>query len=100
MCAQPHKFSRSPDGIPSVVLKCLSYELCTPVYIIFKMSLWKSADITPVYKKDASQACNYRLNSILPAMCRLFERILADNINYHMYQNHIITDAQYSFVKG
>ena len=30
----------------------------------------------------------------------MFERILADNINYHLYQNHLITGAQYSFVKG
>ena len=33
-------------------------------------------------------------------MCRLFERILVDNINYHLYQNHLITDVQYGFVKG
>ena len=64
-------------------------------------SLWKNADITPVYKKgDASQASNYRPISILPAMCRLFERILADDINYHLHYNRLITDAQYGFVKG
>ena len=109
MCKLPHKLSRSPDDKPSALLKCLSYKLCTPLYIIFIMSLdssichslWKSADITPVCKKeDASHACNYRPISIIPAMCRLFERILADNINYHLYQNHLITDAQYGFVKG
>ena len=27
MCMLPIKFSRSPDGIPSAVLKVLSYEL-------------------------------------------------------------------------
>ena len=59
MCKLPNKFTRSPDGIPSAVLRSLSYELCTPLYIIFKTSidsgecpsLWKYADITPVYKK-------------------------------------------------
>ena len=100
---------RSPDGIPSAVLKVLSYELCTPLYILFKMSIdsgtcplqWKNADITPIYKKgDASQVSNYRPISILPAMCRLFERILADDINVHLYHNRLITDAQYGFVKG
>ena len=39
MCMLPNKFSRSPDGMPSAVLKVLSYELCTPLYIIFKMSI-------------------------------------------------------------
>ena len=64
-----YKFTRSPDGMPSAVLRSLSYELCTPLYIMFKTSidsgecpsLWKYADITPVYKKvDASLASNYR----------------------------------------
>ena len=67
MCPLPNKFSRSPDGIPSVVLRSLSFELCTPLYYLFRQSLdtgtcpslWKSADITPVYKKgDASHASN------------------------------------------
>ena len=109
MCMLPNKHSRSPDGIPSAVLKVLSYELCTPLYILFKMSidsgtcplLWKKADITPIYKKgDASQVSNYRPISILPAMCCLFERILADDINFHLHHNRLITDAQYGFVKG
>ena len=87
----------------------LFHWLCTPLYIIFKASidsgecpsLWKYADITPVNKKgDASQASNYRPISILPAMCRLFERILPDGINYFLYQNRLISAAQYGFVKG
>ena len=42
----------------------------------------------PIYKKvDASQVSNYRPISILPAMCRLFERILADDINFHTITN-------------
>ena len=39
MCMLPNKYSRSPEGIPSAVLKVLSYELCTPLYILFKMSI-------------------------------------------------------------
>ena len=57
------------DGIPTAVLKILSYELCIPLHIIFKTSLdsttcptlWKYADITPIFKKgEPSQAHNYR----------------------------------------
>ena len=33
-------------------------------------------------------------------MCRLFERILSDGINYFLYENRLISDAQYGFVKG
>ena len=109
-CMLPNKYSRSPDGISSAVLKVLSYELCTPLYILLKMAIdngtcpleWKNADITPIlYKKgDASHVSNYRPLSILPAMCRLFERILVDDINFHLHHNRLITDAQYGFVKG
>ena len=60
MCKLPATFSRSPDGIPTAVLKILSYELCIPLHIIFKTSLdsitcptlWKYADITPIFKKE------------------------------------------------
>ena len=72
-----------------------------PFMVIDNFVQWKNADITPIYKKgDASQVSNYRPISILPAMCRLFERILADDINFHLYHNRLITDAQYGFVKG
>ena len=33
MCKLHNKFRRSPDGIPSAVLRSLSYEHCTPLYI-------------------------------------------------------------------
>ena len=59
MCKLPNKFSRSPDGIPSAVLRSLSFELCKPLYYLSRQSLdtgtcpsvWKSADITHVHKK-------------------------------------------------
>ena len=109
MCKLPAKFSRSPDGIPAAVLKILSCELCIALHIIFKMSLdsttcptaWKYADITPIFKKgDPSQAHNYRPISILPAMCKLFERILTEDMYDHLGRNHLITSAQYGFIKG
>ena len=109
LCKLPNKVSRSPDGSPAAVLTMLSYELCTPLCIIFKKSLdsgthpslWKLGDITPVFKKGvASVASNYRPMTILSAMCRLFERILADNISDHLNMHKLVTDAQYCFLKG
>ena len=94
---------------PEVIRKfmCKLPNKCTPLYYLFRQSLntcpslWKSPDITPVYKKgDASLASNARPISITPAICRLFERILADSINYHMHAHNLITDSQYGFVKG
>ena len=48
---------------------------------------------------DASQTSKYRPIRILPAMCRLFNRILADGINYFLFQNRLISAAQCGFVK-
>ena len=33
-------------------------------------------------------------------MRRIFERILADDINFHLHHNRPIIDAQYGLVKG
>ena len=33
-------------------------------------------------------------------MCRLFERVLADGINYFLYNNRFMLATQYGFVKG
>ena len=38
--------------------------------------------------------------SILPAMCILFERILTEDIYDQLSRNHLITSAQYGFIKG
>ena len=93
-CKRLSKCKRLPNGMYNIIFKIsLDSGICP--------SFWKSADITIVYKKgDALQVYSYSPITILPAMCCLFECILADNINYHLYQNHLITDAQYGFVKG
>ena len=39
-------------------------------------------------------------NPHIPAMCKLFERILTDDIYDHLSRNHLITSAQYGFIKG
>ena len=33
-------------------------------------------------------------------MCKLFERILTEDIYDHLGRNHLITSAQYGFIKG
>ena len=43
----------------------------------------------PIFKKgDPSQAHNNRSISMLPAMCKLFERILTGDIYDHLSRNH------------
>ena len=33
-------------------------------------------------------------------MCKLFERILTEDIYDHLSRNHLITSAQYGFIRG
>ena len=86
-------------------------ELCgvnitLPLSIIFKNiintgifpTLWKSANITPVHKKDSKQVLkNYRPISLLPLFAKIFERILFLKMYNHFTSNNLITKNQSGF---
>ncbi|CAB4009432.1 Hypothetical predicted protein, partial [Paramuricea clavata] len=66
-----------PDGIPSCLLKECSREMAPSVCALFNQSLnigripseWKSANMTPIHKKDLRElAENYRPISLLPIL--------------------------------
>jgi len=84
-------------------------EICYPLFIIFKKSLsetcipedWKSANITPIYKKGSrTLAENYRPVSLTSQTCKMFEAILRDALVEHLEKNALITDSQHGFRKG
>ena len=59
----------------------------------------KQADITPVHKKDdTNDNNNYRPVSILPSLCKAFEKCLYDQI--YAYTDSIFSKAQCGFIKG
>jgi len=79
------------------------------MYIIFKKSLsetcipddWKSANITPIYKKGSRNlAENYRPVSLTSQTCKMFESILRNALVEHLEKNALITDSQHGFRKG
>ena len=108
MCKLPNKFSRSPDCIPSAVLRSLSFELCKPLYYLVRqsldsgtcLSLWKSADITPVYKKGDASLPQITVPLAPPQLCVVCLNAFSPIAYYHMHAHNLITDAQYGFVKG
>ena len=64
--------------------------------------VWESVPTNKVSVAILSRS-NHRLTgliSILPAMCKLFGRILTEDVYDHLSRNYLITSAQYGFIKG
>jgi len=62
-------------------------------------SEWKSAVVTPLYKRSGSKddANNYRGISVLPPIGKIFEKILANQIKEYLDKNNLLFDGQYGF---
>ena len=78
------KAARADDLSPRILNK-LKEEICYPLTVIMQSSLesgvvpsdWKTANITPIFKKDSkSQVENYRPVSLTSQICKLFEMII------------------------
>ena len=59
---------------------------------------WRSASITPVFKKgDRFKASNYRPVSLTSLCCKIQEHIITSNILRHLDDNSILIDCQHGF---
>ena len=79
------KLSCGPDGYPIILLLSLANDLTEPLSLIFNSvmsvgkipSAWKTAIVTPFFKKGASSdLANYRPISQTSIFCKLMERII------------------------
>ena len=95
-----------PDNIPARVLKELALELTPMITHLFKQSLatselppeWKSAYITPVFKKDKEyNPSNYRPVSSTSILCKTFEHILVSQTIKHLETNQILRPNRFRF---
>ena len=102
---KPNKAS-GPDRISPRVLKELAVELSPHLTRIFQKSLetgtvpkqWKTALVTPVFKKgDRNQASNYRPVSLTAVCCKVCEHIVSKAIMEHLETNNLLTDCQHGF---
>ena len=96
-----------PDGIPACILKECSEQIMPSLCSLFNHSLrtgrfrseWKSADVTPVYKKDLLEpAENYRPISLLPIVSKVMERCVCNRLYSHVSQ--AITSLQHGFMRS
>ena len=97
-----------PDGIHLRVLKELAGVLAKPLSIIYQQSWltgevltdWKSASVTPTYKKGQKDDLgNYRPVSLTSVPGKVMEQIILNTIIQHM-QDQMIRPSQHGFMKG
>jgi len=93
-----------PDGISARLLKECSQEIALSLCGIFNKSLssgqipaeWKSADITPIHKKDSKEpAEKYRPILLHPIVSKVLERCVCNCLYDHV--NNLITPLQHGF---
>ena len=101
----PNK-ATGPDKFPNSILKNLSHELSLPLTEIFNKSLsegyvpnlWKSAEITAIFKKGAkNQPGNYRPVSLTSILCKILESFITEQIQNYMESNNLFTNCQHGF---
>jgi hypothetical protein len=95
------------DGIHPHVLVESRASLSLPFSMIFTKSfmsaevpsLWKQANITPIFKKGAKTlASNYRPISLTSVACKVMERIVRDEMFKYLLQNNLLSPSQHGFV--
>ena len=96
-----------PDQVPCR-LQALHEELAQVFTLLFQKTykegslpdVWKTAWITPIYKKDGKcLAANYRWVSLTCVPCKLVEHILASHIRNHLDEYGIFYPGQHGFRK-
>ena len=103
-----HK-STGPDAIGNWILKNCSNILCKPLVTLFNKSLtegvfpslWKQANVCPVFKKGSkSDKTNYRPISLLSNMSKVFEKIVYKRLYEYLTENNLLTEQNSGFKKN
>ncbi len=98
-----------PDGIPPRLLKEAAVEITPSLTKLLNASLnqetfptiWKGANVLPLYKKDdANQRTNYRPVSLLCTLSKVFERIVFKYVYNFFRENFLISIHQFGFLPG
>ena len=62
---------------------------------------WKSAYISPIYKKGAkNRAENYRPISLTSIICKIMESFIKEAIMSHLRSENLLSSKQYGFISG
>ena len=87
-----------PDGIPARVLKHCAKALCLPLSRLFALcfqrgvqpSLWKTANVVPIHKRQSRTAMkNYRPVSLLCIVSKVMEKVVNTAIMNYLERNTV-----------
>ena len=101
----PNK-STGVDLVSSRLLRECQEELVLPLKLLFNQSLqegtvpslWKCANVTPIFKKgNKCEAGNYRPISLTSVVIKILERIIKDKIISFLDRHKLILDSQHGF---
>ena len=93
--------------LPAILFKNLAHSLSFPLSLLFSKlfvlsalpDIWKTAVITPIYKKGPpSDASNYRPISLTCVMCKLMESVIKDAMLAYLLEHGLINRQQHGFV--
>ena len=60
--------------------------------------LWKKSVVTPIFKSgDKNQVSNYRPISILPALSKVLEKVVTEQLVEHLESNQLLHPEQFGF---
>ena len=101
--------SMGPDLIHPILLKSCHAAVSLPLYLLFSKSLsssvvpglWKSSNVSPIYKKGAhADPLNYRPISLTSVCSKTMERILARAMNDYLTDHDLLSNSQFGFRSG
>ena len=102
----PPKSNSGCDGISSKLLKVIAPAKIKPLTLLINQVLntgtfpdkLKIAKVIPIFKKgDPSLFENYRPISLLPAISKVLEKIIALQLSSYFEKNKLLFDNQYGF---
>lgn len=85
--------------LPDICIKLISYIFNAIMKIGYFPVVWKIAQIIMIPKpgKDVTQTSSYRPISLLPALSKLFEKLLLTKLQYILDDKRIIPNHQFGF---
>ena len=103
------KKSTGPDGISALFLQQVAEEVATPLTFLYNKSLesglvpmaWKKSNVTPVHKGGKTDdPGNYRPISVVPIVAKVFEKMIASQLNIFLEHHHLLHTLQGAYRHG